>query len=182
VKKLLKLGEYARQYKLPVDSIAIEQTQPALDINKPELLMHGSTKDPYSILKCGLIPQETKYFKQFKSKPQVCMGLNNTHSQHTIQANGGVKNTAVKYADYFSKNGVIYVISDRIKKAPTYVETWEDRLSYKRGNATVMKPISPACITAVITKNLSKTAAAMLKANRRLPIYTPDGTEHNIVK
>lgn len=182
MKKLLKFGEYARHYKLPLEAITLEPRQPTLDINKPELLMHGSTEDPYSILKHGLIPQETKYFKKFKSRPQICMGLNNTHSDQTIQANGGVKNTAVKYADYFSRDGVIYIISDKIKKLPTYTETWEDHGTYKRGNASVMKPINTAHIMGVITKNLPKTAAAMLKANRKMPIYTPDGTEYNILK
>jgi hypothetical protein len=180
VKKLLELGEYAAKYKLPYDSATIENKPPALDINKPGLLMHGSLKDPYSILKLGLVPQETSYSKDFKSRPQVCLGLNNTNKSHTLKANGSVKNTAVKYAEYFSKEGMIYIISDDVKDFITYTEQLENHTTYQRGNATLSEIIPSGLIIGVVTENLPKIVSAMLKSGKRIPVYTPDGVEYEI--
>lgn len=180
MKKLLEFGGYQIKYKLPVDSITIESKQPTLDINKPGILMHGSLKDPYLILKLGLLSRETKYFKDFKSQPQVCMGLNNTNKNHTIKSNGSVKNTAVKYSDYFSRDGMVYIISDEVKNFITYAEEWEDYGEYKRGNAYLSEPIPSDLIIGVITGNIPKIMAAMLKTKKNIPVYTPDGTEYQI--
>ena len=180
MKRLLEFGQYKAYYKLPVDSITIESVQPAMDINKPGMLMHGSLSEPYFILKFGLLSRETVYFKDFKSMPQICMGLNNTNKDHTIHANGSVKNAAVKYSGYFSKDGMIYLISDDVKNFITYTEELEDHGSYQRGNATVSEPIPCNLILGVITENLPKAMAAMTKAKKQLPVYTPDGAEYRI--
>jgi hypothetical protein len=142
--------------------------------------MHGSVKDPYPILALGLLSLETPYFKDFKSKPQICLGLNNTNPEHTIKSNGSLKNTAVKYADYFSKDGIVYIISDEVKDFLTYKEEWEDFGTYKRGNAYLSEEIPSHFIAGVITLNLPKITAALTKSERKIPVYTPDGLEHQI--
>jgi hypothetical protein len=180
VKKLIDFGRYASQYKLPVDCVTVEVNLKESEINKPGLLMHGSLKDPYLILKLGLLSHETQYFKDFKSRPQICLGLNNTNQQHTIQANGSLKNTAVKYAEYFNQDGVAYMLSDEVKNYLTYKEEFEDYGSYRRGNAYISEPVPNYLITGAVTKNIPQIMAAMLKANRKIPAYTPDGTEYKI--
>jgi hypothetical protein len=180
VKRLLEFGPYQAHYKLLLDSVTIEAVPPAMDINKPGLLMHGSESEPYFILKFGLFSRETLYFKDFKSMPQICMGLNNTNKDHTIQANGSVKNTSVKYSNYFAKDGIIYILSDEVKKFITYREEWEDHGTYRRGIASISEPVASDLILGVITTNLPKIMAALTKARRKLPVYTPDGTEYRI--
>ena len=180
MKKLLEFGEYTALYKLPVEAVTIEAVEPELDINKPGLLMHGSVIDPYLILKSGLESRETQYFKEFKSLPQICMGLNSTNRSHTLEANGSVKNAAVKYAQYFSKDGMVYLLSDEVKDFITYGEQIDDYGDYQRGNASVTEPIDGDLITGIITKNLPKAMAALLKSRRNLPVYMPDGTEYRM--
>ena len=182
MKHLLDLSQYVKHYKLGFDSVTIETIEPDFNLNQPGLLMHGSMKDPYLILKHGLVCRETNYFKGFKSEPQICLGLNNTNPDHTIKYNGAVKNTAVKYADYFKGDGMAYTISEDVKNFITYTKEMEDLGEYQRGIATLTESIPPESIQGIITKNLSKAIAAILKTRHKIPVYTPDGKQHTIVK
>lgn len=180
VKRLLPLGPYKEAYCLQDDSVVIETKPPQTDINKPGLLMHGSLKDPLLILKKGLLPHQTEYFKNYKSQPQICLGINSTNTNHKIHTSGSIKNPALAYAENFSKEGTVYILNDDVKQNPTYIEEWETYAGYQRGTAWVRTPLHSSMINGIITKNLPRTMAALLKAGKKIPVYTPDGTEYTL--
>ncbi|VVB54830.1 Uncharacterised protein [uncultured archaeon] len=179
----LMLGRYADTYRLNLHSINIcQRERPTLDINRTGLLMHGNELDPTSVLEYGLLPRRTPYTKTLRSPFQVCLGLNNTNPDQTILTHGAIKNTAVKYAGYFNRRGVIYVVHDEVKEYKSYYEEWENLGGYSRGLAWVEQRIPVALIRGVVTCNLSLAAASMIHTNCFLPMYTPDGNEYVIVR
>lgn len=178
---LIPLGRYAKLYRLKKDVAGLTSIlNPTIDINDLGLIMHGSEKNPYSILTRGLIPHDVRYTKNYTSEPQVCLGLNSTAKTLTIIKDGSRKNTAVKYAGFFNKQGVIYIISDDVKSLQTYKESWEDFGGYNRGYAWVEEIIPPSMIVGVITRNIPMMAAAIIKSRTKKPIFTLDGKEYMV--
>jgi len=180
-KRLIDMGKYTRIYDLSDNfAVLISKDTLSIDINKTGVLMHGSEHDPYSILKHGLLPHVTKYSDNLKSDSQICMCLNSDSTKYSIDVDGKRKNSAVKYAGFFSESGGIYILSERVKKLRTYKERWDDLGTYKIGYAWVDQPIPRSMIIGVITKNLPLIAAVMTKLQIDIPIFTPDGREYQL--
>ena len=171
--KLIDLNPYAKNYGLTDDKIALTEVTPPIDINRQGLIMHGSQVDPHMILKYGLAPQQTKT-NSIDTDWQICLGLSSKDPHATLDKQLSRKNSAVKYAGYFSPNGMIYILNDEVKNMRGYTEFW-DQGSEHRGYAWVTQPILSNLIDAVITTNMALAAAAMLAAQVDKLIYTPDG-------
>jgi hypothetical protein len=174
VKKIiLDLTDYKERYGLSLGiAEAFPVDNPALDIERPGLMMHGSEADPYPILLYGLIPQSIR--GQLDDEWQVCIGLNAKDWGMSVNAHHARKNSAIKYAGYFSDKGIIYVLDDSVRATPGFREYW-DNGSDGRGYAWVKTPIKSENIMALITENIGLAAAALIAANRDLHIYRPDG-------
>jgi len=171
------LGRYAGIFKLEKRTVEVEVCgERSIDINEAGLVMHGSEANPLYILRRGLLPKKTVTGK-FESDPQVCLGLNNTNFEHTIQADGARKNPAVQYAGNFGAKGIVYILSPTVKELLTYREFWEDFGDYKRGYGWVAEQVPPTAIQALVTKNLKLALAALKKLRLSHPVFRPDGME-----
>lgn len=174
---VLDVSMYAREYGLERNILGIKEVEAGLDVNQPGLVMHGSEKDPLTILRYGLVPQKTLQ-NPIDGQWQVCLGLS-SDDDTTLYKNLARKNSAVKYAGYFSGAGIVYVLDDGVKLLDGYREYWDEGEG-SRGYAWVSHPISADMITALITKNLSLAAAAVLAAAPEKHVYTPDGTCYRV--
>jgi hypothetical protein len=174
IPEILDVTRYKRAYNLNAGIIGITKIDGfLLDLNEPGLILHGSEADPYSILKYGLIPhQNTK--NSVDKDMIVCLGLNSKNPNLTLKNGLARKNSAVKYAGYFSPKGAAYVISEEVKKLKGYREFW-DMGDEARGYAWVTQPIKPELITAVVTEDVTHAAAAIIATESIKPIYKPDG-------
>jgi hypothetical protein len=176
--QILDLTKYLKKYELKSAIAGLEISKPQLDLDKPGLTMHGSEADPYTILKYGLAPQQTKC-NAIDNEWQICLGLNSKSPALTIRKSGARKNSAVKYAGHFSEEGIVYVVDEEVKNTPGYREYW-DAGDEARGYAWITKPILPPLIAAIITENVELAAAAQTAAQTYRPTYKPDGTCYTI--
>ena len=175
---VVDVSSYAKKYALESNILGLRQVADSrVDVNESGLLMHGSEKDPLSILKYGLVPQKTED-NLIDNEWQVCLGLNSSGSE-TIDRSMARKNSAVKYAGYFSPHGVVYVLSDDVKLADGYREFWDEGED-GRGYAWVSRPVSTKMITALITRNLALASAAVMSSGVDLRVYLPDGTCYQV--
>jgi hypothetical protein len=173
--QIVDASDYRDAYRLKAGILGLDGIDgPRLDINEPGLILHGSEADPYSILRQGIIPHKT-HDNKLETDVQVCLGLNSDDTTLTLAASQARKNSAVKYAGYFSPIGYVYVVSKEVKKLRGYREFWDSGRG-ARGYAWLPQPITPDLILAVVTKNVPRAAAAVLGAGRLKPVYTPQGT------
>jgi len=170
---VIDIGEYTKRYKLDTSMVGIERVHwPPIDIDEPGLLMHGSERDPYGILKFGLIPQKTD--KASDEDWQICLGLNAPSEDLKVEQDLSRKNSAIQYSGFFSKTGIVYILSEDVKELPGYREFMESGDS-ERGYAWLTEPILPDMIDAMITRNVKLVAAAMLAAGEFRPVFKPNG-------
>jgi hypothetical protein len=173
--QILDVTAYAKEYSLKYGILCIRQVEPpGLDINAPGLIMHGSEGDPYTILKFGLAPQRTLK-NSLEGEWQVCLGLSSKSKALDIKKDSSRKNSAVKYSGYFSPKGAVYVLDEQVKRHSGYNEFWETGQE-PRGYAWTKDAIVSDLITAVITENIPKVAAAVAATRPDMLIYRPDGT------
>jgi hypothetical protein len=179
ITEVLDVTGFKKKYDLPSGILGIAKVEePPIDINSPGLILHGSEADPITILKYGLAPQRTQR-NDMENEWQICLGLNSKNKILTLKSGLSRKNSAVKYSGDFSPKGMVYVISDNVKKLPGYSEFW-DIGAEARGYAWVKQAIIADLIEAVITKNIPKAAAAILATNPQKLIYKPDGTCYKV--
>jgi len=172
---VIDVSQYAKKYGLKWNIATIRKIEPPrIDINQPGLLMHGSEADPYSILKYGIVPQQSKD-NTIDRDWQVCIGMNSKNPNIMLKRELARKNSAAKYCGYFSPTGIIYIIDENVKLLDGYVEFW-DQGEDARGYAWVKHPIAPGLIVGLITENISLAAAAVLSTETQRPIFKPDGT------
>jgi len=176
--EILDLAPYSEDYGLKTKIIGVRKAKPNIDLDAEGLIMHGSQADPYTIFKFGLVPQQSKD-NPLDTEWQVCLGLNSKSKDITLQRDMARKNSAVKYSGKLSPHGVIYILSPDVKKTGGYTEFW-DTGEEGRGYAWAKRPILPDMITAVVTTNLPRVAAAMLASGIIRPIYKLDGTAYKI--
>jgi hypothetical protein len=171
---LLDLGIYSQRYKLDRGFTGLTKIiENPIDLDAPGAIMHGSQRDPYTILKYGLAPQKTK--SDIDCEWQICIGLSASDRNLRISKHLAKKNSAIQYSGNFSTEGVVYLLDESIKKLPGYSEFW-DKGEDGRGYGWLTTPLSTDYILAVITENIPLVAAAMLAAEKNKPIYKKDGT------
>ena len=170
---IVDVSAYSGRYRLAVDVLGLTEVKPELDLNNPGLVMHGSEADPLTIIQYGLAPHKGE--DNADGEWEVCLGLNSGDPGLTLNRDLARKNSAVKYAGYFSDKGLVYLVDDDVKLYPSYREYWDEG-DGGRGYAWVTQPIPPHLIQAVVTKNISLAAAALTAAGDRKHVYLPNGT------
>jgi len=175
----IRVGEYGRRCGLRSALVGIKETPAAADINAAGLMMHGSVADPYTILKFGLATQQTLK-NSLEREWQICLGLSAKGPGLTVKKDLARKNSAIKYADNFERSGTVYLISDKVKRSPTYKEYWDTGES-GRGYAWLNEAIKAEYITGIITEDLTQAAAAIAATDPEKPLYRPDGRCYKVL-
>jgi hypothetical protein len=176
--ELVDVSQYAQKYNLKQSVLELNPVPPTIDLNQSGLLMHGSEADPYMILKYGLAPNKSED-NMLDGEWQVCLGLNSLNPDYTLEKDRSRKNSAVKYAGYFSPKGMVYVLSDEVKLLPNYSEYWDEGED-SRGYAWVRQPIPTHLIEAVVTNNLPLAAAVLMAAESDKCLFKPKGTCYRV--